>query len=238
MSFRQLWRVPHCVELPRVRGECDVCERLHHMRVTSSVGLARRRDGIGGARGLAQLTAVQHNECSEIFYSYYETPLLDAVSPNLGPVEGTTRVTINGTALGGAGSHLQCRFNRSFITPAVYDATYDHMSCSTAVLGIGSLAGGSVPLEVSLNAQQFGPSSVSYQYYSTPHVSAVLPFAGPADGGILVEVQGHGLGGGIGATPDYFCRFNTVVVPASLVVNADHYTLGCIATTRRISYCG
>ena len=66
-----------------------------------------------------------------------------------------------------------CRFNHSLTIPAVYDGATDMISCSAAVVdSSGVFAGGSVPLEVALNAQQYGPPSVAYRYYSTPQVSA------------------------------------------------------------------
>ena len=148
---------------------------------------------------------------SKLPYVYYEVANVVSVSPSLGPTDGLTLVVITGTALDGAGSHLQCRFGAS-VTPAEYDAIRHGIVCHAAVSGTAQST--SLPLQITLNGQQFAPSAVTYQYYVAPRVSSILPSAGPVDGGTIIEVHGSGLGGGVGATPDYQCRFYSVVVPA------------------------
>jgi hypothetical protein len=171
-------------------------------------------------------------------YTFYATPVVLSVSPSLGPVEGGTSLTILGEDIHGAGSHRLCRFNSSSVTTAVYDPPDGFAGgfvCRSAVLGGPATASGDVTLQVTLNGQQFGPSSLSYRYYTTPRVSSLLPAAGPIDGGTTVQVRGYGFAGGAGAQPHYLCRFGDAVVNATISGHDVDALLTCISPASHVA---
>jgi hypothetical protein len=144
---------------------------------------------------------------ADLLYEYYAPPVLAGVSPSLGPHAGATALRLTGSALGGAGSHLKCRFNRSE-TAATLDAGSAELRCASAAAAAAAVAApGNATLQVSLNGQQFEPSVVQYGYYEQVEVLSLSPSAGPAVGGTTVVVGGLRLGIGDAMTPDYRCAF-------------------------------
>ena len=150
---------------------------------------------------------------ADLRYEYYAPPVLAGVSPSLGPHEGATALRLTGSALGGAGSHLKCRFNRSE-TAATLDAGSAELRCASAAVAAEAAAptgSGLATLQVSLNGQQFEASVVQYGYYEQVEVLSLggnpAGGAGPTLGGTTVVVGGLRLGIGDSMTPDYRCAF-------------------------------
>ena len=158
------------------------------------------------------------SNASWLSYSFYEVPVLLDVSPSLGPLEGGTRLVVNGSALGGEGSHLLLRFNSTLIN-GTYHASFDR-SGAVMCTALASATPGAVSIEVSLNGAQFGPSAIEYRYYVAPRVSIVVPSVGPTAGGSVVLVFGSGMASGASGGPQYRCRFGNSTVTASLVGEA------------------
>ena len=174
------------------------------------------------------LNSQQYTSSIGTNFSYYATPVLEAVSPSLGPVLGQTRVVINGTALNGAASHLLCKFNGN-VVPGTFDAAASSgtggVLCSSAVVAITVgvtiviTAEDQVPLQVTLNGQQYTPaSSLFFDYYRTLRISELRPAAGPVDGGTTIQVHGYGFTGGVGSNPHYLCRFPSPLTLVSAVL--------------------
>jgi len=87
------------------------------------------------------------------------------------------------------------------------------------------------PVDVSLtlnNQDLVSPSPARYGFvYTSPHVTAIVPPSGPADGGLVLTVQGSGFDGGWA----YACRFGAdIVVAANL--SADASELYCLSPER------
>ena len=159
---------------------------------------------------------------SGLGYSFYRPPVLLGVSPSLGPLDGSTQLVVNGTALDGGGTHLLLRFNSTLVAGTL-DAGSGKVVCAAAP----GAASGAVSLSLSLNGVQFS-AAIEYRYYAAPRVSGVVPAVGPTAGGTLVQVIGSGMVGGVGAGPEYRCRFGNVTVAASLVGEALH----CVAPSQ------
>ena len=128
-------------------------------------------------------------------FTYFGAPAVSTVSPACGPVRGGTLVSVMGYHLS-HGSAYRCRFgdvgvvNASFIRQGL-------LSCLTP-----ALAEGAMPLEVSLNAQDFTAQGRLFAAYQAPAVTALVPRSGPAAGSTLVRVY-HGAGPGC----DHRCAF-------------------------------
>ena len=174
---------------------------------------------------------------ADLRYEYYAPPVLAGVSPSLGPHEGATALRLTGSALGGAGSHLKCRFNRSE-TAATLDAGSAELRCASAAVAAEAVAvPGNATLQVSLNGQQFEASVVQYGYYEQVEVLSLSPSAGPAVGGTTVVVGGLRLGIGDSMTPDYRCAFGDTCAscgwstPTLPSFWGGKYSAGCDCTT-------
>ena len=178
---------------------------------------------------------------ADLRYEYYAPPVLAGVSPSLGPHEGATALRLTGSALGGAGSHLKCRFNRSE-TAATLDAGSAELRCASAAAAAAAVAvPGNATLQVSLNGQQFEASVVQYGYYEQVEVLSLggnpAGGAGPTLGGTTVVVGGLRLGIGDSMTPDYRCAFGDTCAscgwstPTLPSFWGGKYSAGCDCTT-------
>ena len=175
---------------------------------------------------------------AELLYEYYAPPVMAGVSPALGPHEGATALRLSGSALGGAGSHLKCRFNRSE-TAATLDAGSAELRCASAAAAAAAVAApGNATLQVSLNGQQFEASVVQYGYHEQVEVLSLSPSAGPAVGGTTVVVSGLRLDIGDTITyPDYRCAFGDTCAscgwstPTLPKFWGGKYSAGCDCTT-------
>ena len=92
------------------------------------------------------------------------------------------------------GSAYRCRFDHSLtVNASLVDLNHEHggLKCvSPAGLPLGSM-----PLEISLNGQQFSANELEHVYFTQPtrltHVSPVT--ADPTLGGSAVTIHGRGL---------------------------------------------
>ena len=80
--------------------------------------------------------------------------------------------------------------------------------------------GGSVPVEISANGQQFSSYRLPFVYLPTARPDLVSPDSGPAAGGTNVTITGAHFGHG----EAYRCRFGSVDVVATA---ADGQTIVC-----------
>ena len=180
---------------------------------------------------------------AELLYEYYAPPVMAGVSPALGPHEGATALRLSGSALGGAGSHLKCRFNRSE-TAATLDAGSAELRCASAAAALAAAAPagpGNATLQVSLNGQQFEASVVQYGYYEQVEVLTLggnpAGGAGPTLGGTTVVVGGLRLDIGDTMTPDYRCAFGDTCASCGWSTPTlpnfwdGKYSAGCECTT-------
>lgn len=99
---------------------------------------------------------------------------------------GGTRLVIGGVRLA-RGSHYVCRFSEGGTDVAETAAHND------GVVGCDTPAGveGSLTISVSLNAQQYTNTSLSFYRYAPPSLYALSPASGPTGGATVVTVSGN-----------------------------------------------
>ena len=92
-------------------------------------------------------------------------------------------------------------------------------------------SGTPVALSLSLNAQQWAPTTARFYSVPPPRVESVLPDLSPSSGGLVLELTGDHLEGG----SDYRCRFDeAIVVPASY--DAHSGTVLCVSPPGLLGY--
>ncbi len=94
----------------------------------------------------------------------------------------------------------------------------------------GGAAFAAQPVHVSftLNNQDLASPVPAHRFsYTAPRVSAIVPSSGPADGGLVLTVQGSGFDGGWA----YACRFGAGTT-ATANLSADATALHCISPAR------
>ena len=85
-----------------------------------------------------------------------------------------------------------------------------------------------MPLEYSLNGQQYTVSGVQFAYLADAStISAVSPTTGPLAGGTRVRILGPQLWGDPSRVPDRVCKFGDARVAANLTATVDE--LECVA---------
>ena len=194
----------------------------------STLGISATDVGSGGVDGgsgvggdvspfapravLAAITINGQDYTSDaLAFVYHDTPRVDSIYPRSGSLRGGAMVTVSGTGLT-SGSQPRCRFGvGGTVAGSVRGA--GQMLCHTPATDFVLR---SVPLEVSLNAQQYTTDHVPYAVYAHPSVASFSPDRGPIDGGTLVRIHGANFDG----APDlsvYHCRFGEAVTNATLV---------------------
>ncbi|WP_407567110.1 IPT/TIG domain-containing protein [Polymorphospora sp. A560] len=120
-------------------------------------------------------------------YTYNDSPVVTAVSPNAGPAAGGNTVTITGTNLAGATGITFGSGNNAT------DVSCTAILC-TAVAPAGNA--GDVHVQVTTPGGTSATSDADrYTYVSAPTVTAVSPNTGPLAGGNTVTITGTDLAG-------------------------------------------
>ena len=199
------------------------------------------------------LNGQQYHAASGLNFSVHPAPSVVSLSPSAGPALGQTTVALTlGGALVSAGANHTCRFG------AGVDASGPVVVPGTAVTGGAAPGGAGyailcasppvvrptdplygprplygdalprVPLEYSLNGQQYTVSGVQFAYLADAStISAVSPTTGPLAGGTRVRILGPQLWGDPSRVPDRVCKFGDARVAANLTATVDE--LECVA---------
>ena len=136
----------------------------------------------------------QQNTQDDIPYVYYENPTIYRIEPNnRGPDSGGTVILLRG-----ANFHpfkeLQdlklendtfCRFESLGYRPAII-----HSSTEIECVTPPSYEKLEVPVEITLNNQQYTDDNVPFYYYHPPYTYYIDPKIGPVSGGTVVKVMG------------------------------------------------
>ena len=136
---------------------------------------------------------------------------------------GATVVVVHGSGLGppreGGLCDVVCRFGHLLVDgqPGSVAGGGRSITCvAPRNLGARGLA---LPLEVSLNRQDYSEGLASFSYTYTFTLAEVLPASGPLAGGTAVTIQGVAPGA-LGGGDDYRCKWTgalgSVLVPAQL----------------------
>ena len=153
-------------------------------------------------------------------YVYYAPPVVSYSSPASGPVLGATVVVVHGSSLGpphaGGACDVVCRFGHMLVSGEVSEKPGEG-SVITCVTPRNLVArGAALPLEVSLNRQDYSDGLAEFRYTHNLTLSAVVPASGPLTGSTAITIAGDGMVGG----DDYRCRWDgptrNLTVPAVL----------------------
>lgn len=195
-----------------------------------------------------------------LIFSYYAQPRVLAVSPQAGPVRGSTFVTLVvaglpseeqglptgavpeclfGDAIGAVGAVVN---GTSAAAPFLPESMVASATSGDDVNETGSLltcitpaaVAGHTPLFVSLNQQDYRTSgSNNFTFHDVTVVSALLPSGGPRHGGTVVTVTGHGLAPLRVSREPTLCRFGTTDVEATVGVGTGD--LLCMSPPARVA---
>ena len=138
---------------------------------------------------------------------------LASVSPQHGPVQGDTVVTVRGNNFVFSPA-LACRFGLVTVVATFVDT--GTLRCVVPA----SDASGPTPVRVSNNGREFIDAGLTFTYQRRARVDTVVPASGPVTGGTIVEIVGEGfvLPAHLATLPgQVLCRFGNAVAPGVLL---------------------
>ena len=186
-------------------------------------------------------------------FSFYARHAWGYATPRSGPTGGGALLTVRGWPMDSgmrSGGAYACRVGGVAVA-GTYRLQPERIQCRTPALSVTGFT--AVPVELSLNAQQFVPLNRTFFVFADPVDAVVaLPASGPANGGSVVEV--HVSGGGLGARHgavttealDYRCAFghfvrgllDEMLVEGAAAVPATHVDDGrlrCVSPTAEVA---
>ena len=178
----------------------------------------------GGVQLSVSLNGQQFTQ--PLSFGYFNDGGVDSISPRSGPLDGGSMVRVlvreEMLIISGMSPEYRCRFG-SVEVPALpaFPAALHCISPNTT-------AAGAVPLEVTLNGQQFSFDGVLFTFVSQLRVSSVSPSLGPYAGNTSILVQAAGLDGGSA----YRCRFSSASsdsVDVDATYERAHARLRCVS---------
>lgn len=128
-------------------------------------------------------------------FEYYHEPFINELTPSLGPVNGGTLVTVNGT---GFDQNTTCGI---IVRLGIIELKPEQVTNESMVFKAPkSPLPGTAAFSVSLNGQQFSkqpaasdlPKEFTYDFYEIPYTSYYYPGRGPSNGANFQRHQGIG----------------------------------------------
>ncbi len=150
-------------------------------------------------------------------FTYYTTPTITSVTPNVGPVAGGTSVTIIGT---------------NFVNDTYDSLTFGGTAASSFTVDSATQITATVPAHtagavdvVYTNPGGSGTKTGGFTYYNIPTISTVTPYAGPTTGNTSITITGTNFLGTTavtigGTTPGSIVVFNDTTITASTPAKA------------------
>ena len=173
-----------------------------------------------GHEGPVELTLTLNEQIftPPLNFTFYDPPMVTAISPTSGPADGATAVQLAG-GFSAHGAEYLCAFTRD--SPWV-PAT--RLTSTSLLCRANSLPAGSHALTVSLNGADFSdPGAAVFAAYVPPLLLSVSPPTGPIGGGTRLVISS---GGSIDGS-HLRCAFNgTSLVDATARIDAH---LTCVA---------
>ena len=126
-----------------------------------------------------------------IFFSYLEPAIVSAVMPNAGPSLGGTLVRVSGSHFQG-GDGYRCTFGNMPPVVAILrgaSSSGHYLECMSPTLHALAEGEVSLPLEVTLNDQQYTDSMVLFRYFIQESIDTILPISGPVLGETSVLIR-------------------------------------------------
>jgi len=147
----------------------------------------------GGVVYVTVTSPCAQSETLDDAFEYIFTPVVDAVNPSNGPIEGGTEVTIVGSYFQTGATVTFGTFDADGVT--VVSAT--EITCMTP-----ACAEGVVDVTVTNPDLQSGTLAGAFQFISGPVLASIHPDSGPADGGTQVTIRGTNFMAGAAVTFD------------------------------------
>ena len=145
---------------------------------------------------------------SHLQFVYIDAPYLESISPQNGPANGETMVTIRGDKFSSI-SDLTCQFGDSALVNAIF-VNEKIIRCMTPGGGLSA----SVRVKVSNHKDQFVMGNfLNFRYEESIDVSKVSPTRGAICGGTVVTI----LGNNFLESKHLKCKFGNEIVRASFV---------------------
>ena len=127
-----------------------------------------------------------------VYFSYEPAYHVSFINPDLGPKVGGTIVLIHGSNFGG-GDAYRCKFGQSKVVGYLFgDKMHGYyLECTIPSLNLTSDTDTFVPVEVSINNQQYTGDAVQFKYFATQLLLSIEPSTGPTLGAteVLVELE-------------------------------------------------
>lgn len=157
----------------------------------------------------------QQNTRQNVEYVYYDFPQVARLEPNKGPDTGGTTVHIRGQyfnpSLGLSFNNYNmtlCRFGKLLTTVAKVISSTEIVCTSPP-----SYVDREVPVEITLNNQEWTDDGILFHYYHPPMIYSIEPRIGPVSGGTEVKV----IGSNFVNTGFVICKFGTIIVKGKYV---------------------
>jgi len=128
-------------------------------------------------------------------FNYYKDPDITDITPNLGPVDGGTEITITGYGFSQPSiCNLTVRFGNIYATP--FKNTDYEIKVKSPSVNVAD----SVVVAVGLNGQQFTKDKTlhfrdpenTFHYYENPSIYDFSPDKGLSNGGTNIKIRGRG----------------------------------------------
>ena len=125
---------------------------------------------------------------SSVPFEFIEDAVISSISPDSGPINGGTLVTLIGSGMINGESSLHCRFGEGS------EPVSGQWISGTEIQCIAPRGGciGVVNVTLSLNGLDYTTSSAEFLYYEHPTISSIYPTFGVSHGGTPVIVNGYG----------------------------------------------
>eukprot|EP01029_Cantina_marsupialis_P009699 TRINITY_DN2249_c0_g1_i2.p1 TRINITY_DN2249_c0_g1~~TRINITY_DN2249_c0_g1_i2.p1 ORF type:complete len:4493 (+),score=1584.60 TRINITY_DN2249_c0_g1_i2:343-13821(+) len=159
-----------------------------------------------------------------ILYEYHSEVVIESLSPNHGPINGGTIVTITGANFQPLNT-AYCRFGDNIdpeflvVTPVYKYIDEEHVQCIAPPVSNGRRIYVQVTLNVfsEQNTMDWSESFISYTYDEPVDVVRVLPTSGPVTGNTTVHVYGHNFI----QTTETRCKFGDKVVQGIWITSGE-----------------
>lgn len=159
-----------------------------------------------------------------------------SISPQGGPPDGDTRVTVRGSGFDkSTASAPECRFGEATVNATILQG--DVLHCDSPLLTMaarnyssGVISSTSINLSVGINGQLQGfTSALSFAYHAPLRIDSIFPIGGGVEGATPLTVHGQGFGdldGGDGLQCIFGSSDGNVSVPGT-VIDGTGTTVQC-----------
>ena len=157
----------------------------------------------------------QQNTRQNVEYIYYDFPQVARLEPGKGPDTGGTKVHIRGQYFNPTYglsfnnyNDTMCKFGK-LSTDVAEVVSSTEMICTSPP----SYVDREVPVEITLNNQEWTSDDILFHYYHPPLIYGIDPKIGPVTGGTTVKITGSNFAD----TGFVMCKFGTIIVKGTYI---------------------